>query len=218
MAYLSITNFWNYQNADAWKKAKSGPPKWCKLYSHHDREMLQQPEHIRLLWFELLRAATRHSNVLEADLKWICSEVRMEPKRVAEGLKVLRKGGWLTETQTPRRSRKVSRQPSRGSSRPNARGKSKKKEKNLPQEGSFSSTGTEETPPPDAAAENGAAPPTTTSLSKELIDGALRWTRSEGHQLPRRRYINRLFEEWHVDEPAYHELVAVYDQCQASDA
>ncbi len=115
MSYLSVRRFWDYQNADVWKKSKGHPP-WFKFYVHRDREVDELPPLARLLWYELLAAACRHGNVLKAnlneserDLKWICSEVRMEPEEVAEYLPMLLKGGWLSQTRTPRRSRKPSR-------------------------------------------------------------------------------------------------------------
>lgn len=108
MTYLSISNFWKYQNADVWKKSKTHPP-WCKLWVHRDRELDALPPLARLLWFELLAAATRYSNVLEADLNWIYAETRVEPEQIAEMLPMLIKGGWLSETLTPRRSRQPSR-------------------------------------------------------------------------------------------------------------
>jgi hypothetical protein len=127
--YLSIINFWNYQNADVWKKSRTHPP-WFKHYVHRDRELDALPVEARLLWVELLAAATRHNNILglgplppghglseaeaklresERNLSWICGEVRMEPETVAEMLPLLIKGGWLSQTATPRRSRKPSR-------------------------------------------------------------------------------------------------------------
>ncbi len=109
MTYLSVTNFWKYQNADAWKKAKTHPP-WFKHFVHRDRELDQLPLVARLLFYELLGAATRNSNVLEADLNWIWAETRVEPEVIAEALPLLVKGGWLSETKTARRSRKSSRE------------------------------------------------------------------------------------------------------------
>ena len=109
MGYLSVRNFWRYQNADVWKKAKGHPP-WFKHYCHRDRELDALEPLARLLFYELLGAATRNSNVLEDDLKWIWAETRVEPETVAEHLPTLIKGGWLSQTQTPRRSRKPSRQ------------------------------------------------------------------------------------------------------------
>ena len=138
MAYLSVVNFWKYQNADVWKKSRTHPP-WFKMYVHRDREIDALGVHARLLWVELLAAATRYGNVLgmpsepvdkagenqslsdaeleakqlrsdcEATVRWISAETRIDPEVIAETLPKLIKGGWLSETSTPRRSRKSSR-------------------------------------------------------------------------------------------------------------
>jgi hypothetical protein len=108
MAYLSVRKFWDYQNADVWKKCKGHPP-WFKLFVHRDGEIDMLPPLARLLWYELLSAATRHANVLQADLKWLSSETHLDRKVIAEMLPLLVKGGWLSETDTPRRSRTPSR-------------------------------------------------------------------------------------------------------------
>lgn len=107
--YLSVRNFWKYQNADVWKKAKGHPP-WFKFFVSRDRELDQLDPSARLLFYELLASATRHSNVLEADLKWLWAETRLEPELIAEHLPTLLKGAWLSQTKTPRRSRKPSRE------------------------------------------------------------------------------------------------------------
>lgn len=109
VSYLSVSNFWKYQNADVWKKAKIHPP-WFKHYVHRDRELDSLPLHARLLWYEILASATRNSNVLEADLSWLYAETRVPVEVIAETLPLLVKGGWLSETETPRRSRKPSRE------------------------------------------------------------------------------------------------------------
>lgn len=108
MSYLSVVNFWKFQNADAWKKSKGHPP-WYKHFVHRDRDIDRLPVEARLLWYEILGAATRYSNVLEADLNWLYAETRIEPDTIREMLPLLLKGGWLSETRTQRRSRKPSR-------------------------------------------------------------------------------------------------------------
>lgn len=114
MTYLSVSNFWKYQNADVWKKSKTHPP-WFKHYVHRDPELDKLPVCARLLFWELLAAATRYSNVLEADLNWLYAETRVEPERIAEMLPLLLEGGWLSETKSRRRSRKSSREYREGS-------------------------------------------------------------------------------------------------------
>lgn len=109
MSYLSVQNFWKYQNADVWKKSKGHPP-WFKHWVNRDRELDALPLLTRLVFYELLAAATRHSNVLEADLKWLWAETRVDSESIRESLPALLKGGWLSETKTPRRSRKPSRE------------------------------------------------------------------------------------------------------------
>lgn len=142
MGYLSVTRFWDYQNADVWKKAKGHPP-WFKHYVHHDRELDELPNDARLLYYELLAAATRNGNVLKAtlkrsgsevneDLKWLCAETRMEAEAIAEHLPTLLKGGWLSETRTPRRSRKPSRKTLESSLEPKEEEVEEDKERPLP--------------------------------------------------------------------------------------
>jgi hypothetical protein len=108
VSYLSVTNFWKYQNADVWKKTKIHPP-WFKHYVHRDPELDKLEPAARLLFWEILAAATRYSNVLERDLNWLYAETRVEPELIAEHLPHLVKGGWLSETKSKRRSRGVSR-------------------------------------------------------------------------------------------------------------
>lgn len=104
-----VVNFWKYQNADVWKKSKTHPP-WFKHFVHHDRELDKLPVVARLLFVEILKSATRHSNVLENDLNWLCGETRIAPDEIAEALPLLLKGGWLSETKSTRRSRHPSRE------------------------------------------------------------------------------------------------------------
>lgn len=108
MSYLSVQNFWKFQNADVWKKSVGHPP-WFKHFVHRDMELDDLPTDARLLFYELLAAATRYSNVLKADLSWLASETRMDAEVIAEMLPLLMKGAWLSETKSPRRSRKPSR-------------------------------------------------------------------------------------------------------------
>ena len=108
MSYLSVANFWKYQNADIWSKAKTHPP-WFKHYVHRDRELDQLDPMARLLFYELLGAATRHRNVLFSDPKWLLTETLLDANDIAKHLPVLLKGGWIKETRRPVRSRKRSR-------------------------------------------------------------------------------------------------------------
>lgn len=108
MTYLSVHRFWDYQNKDVWKKSKGHPP-WFKFYVHRDRALDDLPPLARLLFYELLGAASRNSNVLKADLNWLYAETRIEPEVIAEMLPLLLKGRWLSQTDTPRRSRMPSR-------------------------------------------------------------------------------------------------------------
>lgn len=126
MAYLSVKNFWHYQNADIWKKAKGHPP-WFKYFVHRDREIDHLPYVARLLWTELLACASRNSNVLEDDLNWLSAETRIDAEAIAEALPLLVKGGWLSQTRTPRRSRQLSRTPALDVSLPLAEAEAEKK-------------------------------------------------------------------------------------------
>jgi hypothetical protein len=102
VSYLSVTNFWKYQDKNAWKKAKTHPP-WFKQYVHRDIELDALPLEARLLFYEILAVATRYSNVLEADLNWLWAETRIEPELIGAMLPLLLKGGWLSQTKSKRR-------------------------------------------------------------------------------------------------------------------
>jgi hypothetical protein len=109
VTYLSVQNFWKYQDRNAWKKAKTHPP-WFKHYVHRDPELDKLPLAARLLFIELLGVATRYANVIEADLngsEWdlnaLWAETRIPPEVIAENLQLLIKGGWLSQTKTRRR-------------------------------------------------------------------------------------------------------------------
>jgi hypothetical protein len=108
MTYLSITKFWNYQNADVWSKSKGHPP-WFKHYVHRDRELDLLDPMARLLYYELLGAATRNKNVLLSDPKWLFAETRVDEQEIAKHLPELLKGGWLKASERPIHSRKPSR-------------------------------------------------------------------------------------------------------------
>lgn len=109
MTYLRIKNFWDYQNADAWKKAaaskKQEPPGWCKLYRRRDRDLDRLPIPARLLFHELLKVATEHLNAIPNETEWIASEVKMPVREVEKALSLLLQGAWLKETRTGRPSR-----------------------------------------------------------------------------------------------------------------
>ena len=94
MSYLSIANFWKYQNADVWKKSPGHPP-WFKHYVHRDRELDKLEPMARLLFYELLGAATRHKNVLDSDPKWLLTETLLDTKDIANHLPALLNGGWI---------------------------------------------------------------------------------------------------------------------------
>lgn len=120
MTYLRIRNFWKYQNADAWKKAqvnKGGHknPAWCKLYVTRDLELDAEKPITRLVFYELLRLATVHSNAISNDSKAIASAISLPTQAVSQAIHRLLEGGWLSETKTGRASRERSRERSRKS-------------------------------------------------------------------------------------------------------
>ncbi len=114
MTYIRIENFWEFQNADAWKKAaqakkdSSRHPNWCKLVVRRDYEMDKLPTATRLLYLELLRLATEHSNVIPNESEWIVKQISMRSQDVVKGLAQLRKGGWIKETRSSRPTRNES--------------------------------------------------------------------------------------------------------------
>lgn len=114
MTYLRVRNFWNYQNADAWKKAKANKkghkhPAWCKLYVARDFELDAERPIVRLVFLELLKLATIYANVIPNNSQLIANAISLPPKDVAQAIEELLNGAWLTETQSARRSREPSR-------------------------------------------------------------------------------------------------------------
>lgn len=112
--YLRVRNFWEYQNADAWKKAqanKNGPqhPAWCKLHHRRDYEIDTLPIVTRLVWLELLRLATVYANAIPNDSQLIANAISIDSQAVSESIHTLLKGRWLQESKTSRLSRKPSR-------------------------------------------------------------------------------------------------------------
>ena len=131
MTYLRVRNFWEYQNADAWKKArdtKRGHPPWCKLYVQQDIELQQLPWEAEQLFYALLRVATKYANVFPNDSQFIVNETRIPLSIVGKHLPLLVKGRWVSQTKSSRPSREVlekfaprSRERSRTPKSPKAR-------------------------------------------------------------------------------------------------
>lgn len=113
LMYYRIKNWEKFQNADVAKKSPNGVLPWVKLWTHDDYDLGKQPYYVRLLFVEMLKLAGREMNAIEADLGWISSRVEMAPEDVSQGIVVLLKEGWLSETKTARRSRNESRFTSR---------------------------------------------------------------------------------------------------------
>lgn len=112
--YLRVKNFWDYQNADAWKKARQNRgghrhPAWCKLYVARDLELDAEKPVVRLVFYELLRLATVCENVIPNDISTIANAISMPRQAVGEAIPRLLKGGWLSESASARRSREPSR-------------------------------------------------------------------------------------------------------------
>jgi len=114
VSFYRVRNWERYQNADVAKKSPNGVLPWVKLWTKEDYELDREPYHVRLLFVELLKLAGREMNAIPSDLNWISTRCGMAPEDVAEGVAVLLRKGWLSETKTNRRSR----QHSRGRSRP----------------------------------------------------------------------------------------------------
>lgn len=106
MSYLRIRNWERYQNADVFKKSGGKPP-WVKLFVRRDLELDEACIEARILFYELLKVAGEYANVMSNDLNWISRETRLPLDVVVKGLPVLRKGAWLSETKSARRSRKI---------------------------------------------------------------------------------------------------------------
>ena len=112
MTYLRVRNFWEYQNADVWKKAQENKgghrhPPWCKLYVRHDFELMAEKPIVRLVFYELLKLATVSGNVIPNDISTIAKAISTPSQDTLKAIDRLLKGGWLSETSSPRRSRKI---------------------------------------------------------------------------------------------------------------
>lgn len=112
--YLRLRNFWEYQNADAWKKAqgnKNGAqhPAWCKLHARRDYEIDVLPIVTRLVWVELLRLATVYANAIPNDSQLIANAISIDSQAVSESIERLLKGRWIQVSRSNRLSRKPSR-------------------------------------------------------------------------------------------------------------
>lgn len=112
MTYLRVRRFWDYQNADAWKKAagnKNPPrhPPWCKLFVHRDEQLDMLDVKTRLVFYELLRLATRYGNAIPNESEIIAKQISMKPQDVVNAVLTLLEGRWLQESKTARHSRKV---------------------------------------------------------------------------------------------------------------
>lgn len=110
MNYLRVRNFWNYQNADVWKKARANKrghrhPPWCKLHVARDLEFDGLPPMTRFVFYELLRLATVSGNVIPNDISTIANAISTPRQEVAKAIPTLLKGAWLSESKSPRRSR-----------------------------------------------------------------------------------------------------------------
>ncbi len=150
MSYLSITNFWRYQNADVWKKSPVHPP-WFKHYVCRDPELDKLPPEARLLFWELLAVATKYANVFERDLNALSAETRLPPETIASNLLKLIQGGWIKETRSRRRSR-VTLERFANNSRPT------RQEEALPYRASASSNRSAERDAAGSLAQNGGEP------------------------------------------------------------
>lgn len=142
--YLRLRNFWEYQNADAWKKAqgnKNGAqhPAWCKLHARRDYEIDVLPIVTRLVWVELLRLATVYANAIPNDSQLIANAISIDSQQVSESIDRLLEGRWIQVS----RSNRLSRKPSR---------------KILPLEKEVRSKKTPQTPLSDSTSRNGIAP------------------------------------------------------------
>jgi hypothetical protein len=114
VSYLRIKNFWEYQNADAWKKARKNKgghkhPAWCKFHCARDQELDAEKPMTRLVFYELLRLSTIYENAILNDISKIAKAISMSPDATRQAIDRLLEVGWLSETKTPRRSREPSR-------------------------------------------------------------------------------------------------------------
>jgi hypothetical protein len=106
--YLAIRNWQRYQHKDIFKKSRGRPP-WIKFYSSllDDDELSELELSTRLLFCLLLLLAARKRNAILNDSEWIGNKIEMQPELVAKGVATLLKGGWLSQTKTPRRSQLI---------------------------------------------------------------------------------------------------------------
>lgn len=103
MSYLRVRNWHKFQHYTDRK------PIWIKYYVEllDDKQMKRLPVTTRLLWDQLLLLAARHDNAILNDSEEIAKDSGIELEACREGLEVLLKGRWLSETETPRRASKA---------------------------------------------------------------------------------------------------------------
>ena len=80
---------------------------WVKFYvkTLEDEDLRALPVATRLLWDMLLLLACRHGNAIPNDSKRIGNLLGIRPSVVRQGIQQLLEGGWLSETQSGRKSR-----------------------------------------------------------------------------------------------------------------
>ena len=106
--YLRVRNWEHFQNADIFKKSHGCPP-WIKFYTAmlDDYELSRLDYGVQLAYLKLLLVAAKTSNAIPNDLEWLAKQTGIDQGTMLEAVAVLLEGAWLSQTKSPRRSRKI---------------------------------------------------------------------------------------------------------------
>jgi hypothetical protein len=106
--YLRVRNWEKLQNADIFKKSHGCPP-WIKFKVDFldDYEIGLLSYATQLVYLKLLLVAAKTSNAIPNDIEWLAKQTGMDAGTILEGVTVLLEGAWLSQTKSPRRSRKI---------------------------------------------------------------------------------------------------------------
>lgn len=107
-SYLRIKNWEHFQNADIFKKSNGCPP-WVKFYTAmlDDYELGRLPYGTQLTYLKLLLVAAKTSNAIPNDIEWLAKQTGIDSGTILESVGLLLEGAWLSQTKSPRRSRKI---------------------------------------------------------------------------------------------------------------
>ena len=162
MTYLRVRKFSELQH---YADRPDNP--WIKLYVRllDDEELNALPITTRLLWDRLLLLAQRYANAIPNDPERLAKITCIPTRNVREGITHLLKGGWLSQTNSPRRASKPASNRASKPASPRARAQSREEEPPTPSKEGSSSLRSKESSAAAQATPNGAGPLNATQLA-----------------------------------------------------